>query len=121
MQLQVSAAADAQRWEERLLALQAQLQEQQRSGSGAAAQQTLLQAEVAELRQILSAKDQQIGALSSGGRRASRPGSADTSTVLQHERLQAQVCPRSAAALRVQRSLDTQDMQRLCSLHAHAC
>ncbi|KAL4436509.1 hypothetical protein ABPG75_003648 [Micractinium tetrahymenae] len=104
MQLQLSAAADAQRWEERLLALQAQLQEQQRGGAGAAAQQALLQAEAAELRQLLSAKDQQIGALSSGSGQVGRPGSAGTAAVLEQDRLQVQ-------ALEVQQAAQLAELQ----------
>ncbi len=93
MQLQASAAADARRWEDRLLTLQAQLQQQHCGGAGAAAQQALLQAEVTELRQLLSAKDQQIGALCSGGSQAGLPGSAITAAALEQERLHAQVGP----------------------------
>ena len=97
LRLQLSGAADAQRWEEQLLHLQRQLQKQQRGGAGATAQQQLLQAEVQELRQLVSAKDQQIGALSSSAAAAAaaggiRPGSGGQQvTPQQAQRLQAQV------------------------------
>lgn len=108
LQLQLAGAADAQRWEEQLLSQQRQLdaarqaaqeaqwraEEQARgaasAAASAAAQQQLLQGEVEHLRQLLSAKDQQIGALS--GSRPSSAGSADGgASGRQAQRLQAQV------------------------------
>lgn len=93
LQLQLSGAGEAQRWEGQLLLQQRQLDEarraaeqQQHAAAAAAAQQQVLQGEVAQLRQLLSLKDQQIGALS-------RPSSADSWAQLSPEaaqRLQAQ-------------------------------
>lgn len=81
LQLQLAGAAEAQRWEQQLLSQRQAVEdarraadEDRRAAAAAAAQQQVLQAEVVQLRQLVSAKDQQIGALSSAAN--SRPSSA---------------------------------------------
>ena len=98
LQLQLAGAADAQRWEEQLLSQRQVAEdarraadEERRAAASAAGQQQALQAEVAQLRQLVSAKDQQIGALSSAAN--NRPSSADSGRMSPHQaqRVQAQV------------------------------
>lgn len=105
LQLQLAGAAEAQQWEEQLLAQRQAVEDARRAADGerraaaaAAAQQQVLQAEVAQLHQLVSAKDQQIGALSSGA--ASRPGSSGSEQITprQAQRVQQQV--RSGRSLR---------------------
>ena len=98
LQLQLAGAAEAQRWEQQLLSQRQAAEdarraadEERRSAAAAAGQQQALLAEVAQLRQLVSVKDQQIGALSSAA--SSRPSSADSGRMSPREaqRVQEQV------------------------------
>lgn len=104
LQLQLAGAAEAQRWEQQLLSQRQAAEdarraadEERRAAAAAEGQQQALQAEVAQLRQLVSAKDQQIGALSSAAN--SRPSSADSGRMSPREAQRVQEQVRRACGL----------------------